>query len=113
MQRLWAPPLGPWGPQGAPYRGPVGPREEKRVPIKPKKQAGQFPGRKFIWSPEWDSKLRALEPLPDDWGRPREGPRKFLGSDWLPRKLLGKVTKVTQVVKCIIDHKIDPPASLE
>ena len=53
-------------------------------------------------------------------GSPREvlgRSYEVLGSDkWLPRKLKGKVTKVTQVtkvIKCIIDYKIDHLSGLK
>ena len=40
-------------------------------------------------------KVRAIEHMhQDDWVKHREGPRNSLGA---PRKLLGKVTKVTKV----------------
>ena len=45
-------------------------------------------------------------------GSPREVPRKSQEViKWFPRKALGKVAKVTKVMKCIIEHKIDHPAS--
>ena len=52
-------------------------------------------------------RLRATEPLHQDdcAGSIGELPRKVLGSDrWLPRKLLGRFTKVTTVTKSYKVH---------
>ena len=46
-------------------------------------------------------KVRAVEHQ-DTWMKRREGPRKSLGSDeWLPRKSVGRVTRVTKVIEVL------------